>query len=154
VGMVKVRVRLGSIFDDPEFFEVKMHCTMCGKCCLNTQMELLPEDIERITALGFQLKDFAVFDGEVWRLKNVDGHCVFLDSRSMRCTIYDNRPIGCRLYPLVYDDVDGAYIDKECPAWNTVAKDEIRRLGNYLPIFVRRSLQTRDWVRLRLGYRK
>jgi len=42
--MVKVRVRLGSIFDDPEFFEVKMHCTMCGKCCLNTQMELLPED--------------------------------------------------------------------------------------------------------------
>jgi hypothetical protein len=39
------------------------------------------------------------------------------------------------LYPLVYDDVDGAYIDRECPAWSTVAKDEIRRLGNYLPIF-------------------
>jgi len=58
------------------------------------------------------------------------------------------------LYPLVYDDVDGAYIDKECSAWNTVAKDEIRRLGNYLPIFVRRSLQTRDWVRLKFGSQK
>ncbi len=47
--MVKIRVRLGTVFDDTEFFEVKMNCTKCGRCCLNTEMELLPEDIERIT---------------------------------------------------------------------------------------------------------
>ncbi len=151
--MVKIRIRLGTIFDDPEFFEVKMNCTECGKCCLNTQMELLPEDIERIIKLGYRLTDFAVFDGEMWRLRNVDGHCIFLNPQTMQCTIYENRPIGCRLYPLVYDDVEGPYIDKECPAWNTVGRNEINRLGKYLPLFIGRARQTNQWVRLRYGVR-
>ncbi|MGC8544132.1 MAG: YkgJ family cysteine cluster protein [Vulcanisaeta sp.] len=147
--MVKVKIRLGTIFDDAEFFEVKMACTKCGQCCMNTQMELLPEDIERITSLGYRLEDFAVFDGEIWRLRNVDGHCVFLNPQTMECTIYEDRPIGCRLYPLVYDDVEGPYIDRECPAWNTVDKSEINRLGKYLEVFIRRTAQTKDWVRIR-----
>jgi len=147
--MVKVKIRLGTIFDDAEFFEVKMACTKCGQCCMNTQMELLPEDIERITSLGYRLEDFAVFDGEIWRLRNVDGHCVFLNPQTMECTIYKDRPIGCRLYPLVYDDVEGPYVDRECPAWNTVDKSEINRLGKYLEVFIRRTAQTRDWVRIR-----
>jgi Fe-S-cluster containining protein len=149
--MVKVRIKLGLVFDDPEFFEIKMNCTKCGKCCLGTEMELLPEDIERIVALGYKLRDFAIFDGEIWRLRNVDGHCVFLNPSTMECTIYENRPIGCRLYPLVYDDIEGPYIDKECPAWNTIRNIEIKRLGRYLSIFVRRSRETRDWVRIRFN---
>ncbi|WP_054854224.1 YkgJ family cysteine cluster protein [Vulcanisaeta distributa] len=151
--MVKIRIKLGTVFDDPEFFEVKMNCTKCGKCCLSTQMELLPEDIERIIRLGYGLSDFAVFDGEMWRLRNVDGHCVFLNPQTMECTIYENRPIGCRIYPLVYDDAEGPYIDKECPAWNTVDRNEIKRLGKYLPLFITRSNQTSQWVRLRYGIR-
>ncbi len=64
----------------------------------------------------------------VWRLRNVDGHCVFYDPDSKRCRIYESRPIGCRLYPpLNYDDEEGAVVDKACPpAWRTVPPHQRR----------------------------
>jgi Fe-S-cluster containining protein len=34
--------------------------------------------------------------------KGFDGICVFLDDK-MRCSIYDERPLECRLYPFVLD---------------------------------------------------
>ncbi|WP_069806786.1 YkgJ family cysteine cluster protein [Vulcanisaeta thermophila] len=150
--MVKIRVRLGGVFDDEEFFNVKMKCTKCGRCCFNTEMELLPEDVERLVRLGYPIEYFATVVNGVVRLRNVNGHCVFLNENTMECTVYENRPIGCRIYPVVYDDVEGPYIDRECPAWDTVDKGELKRLGGYLPLFVSRSRMTLDWVRLRYGY--
>lgn len=143
-----IRVRLGTPFDDAAFFEVKFHCIRCGGCCVGTEMELLPEDIERIVSLGHKIEEFAVFDGERWRLRNVDGHCVFYDKATGLCKIYENRPIGCRLYPLQVSD-DGVYVDKQCPTWHTVPRSELERLGPYLPLFVKRSLETSLWIRLR-----
>ena len=91
----------------------------CSKCCRDTEMPLFPEDIERLKKAGYKLEEFAVFDrnAKIRRLKNVNGHCYFLDPKTGRCKIYDIRPIGCRLYPVVIDPISGrCTIDTEvCP---------------------------------------
>ena len=74
----------------------------CYKCCLDTQMILTPSDIERISQkTGLKREDFAWFDGKYWRLKNVYGHCIFLDPITGRCKIYEIRPLGCQAYPVI-----------------------------------------------------
>ncbi len=86
----------------------------CFKCCLDTMMILSNSDIKKIENLGFK-KDFFVIKKEGWlMLKNQKGRCVFHDG--LRCTIYKNRPVGCQLYPLIFDkDENCATLDKDCP---------------------------------------
>lgn len=77
-------------------------------------MPLTLEDIKRISSLGFKIKDFAIKTKKEWRLKNKYGKCVFLTENG--CKIYESRPEGCRLYPLVYDEASGEPIlDDLCP---------------------------------------
>lgn len=113
-------------------------------------MELLPEDIERIEGLGYRFDEFAVIDGDVVRLRNVDGHCFFYDPKRAVCKIYEHRPIGCRLYPLVYDGRE-VYVDKTCPTWNTVPRREIDRLAPYVAKFVRDAQNAKIVLKLRKG---
>ena len=91
------------------------YCRYCLRCCINTEMILLRSDIERISRYGYDPKYFAEKCGRFIKLKNVGGHCVFLDPRSKSCTIYEIRPLGCRLYPLIYVEGMGATFDSECP---------------------------------------
>ena len=142
-----------SVFGDLKYVEVKFSCMACGQCCIGTEMELLPEDIDRLEALGYRLEDFAVRgrDG-VWRLRNINGHCVFYDEESKKCKIYEYRPIGCRLYPLIYDG-SRVTVDKQCPAWHTVPRSEVARLAPIVVEFVRRVRLTDDYVRVRLSFK-
>lgn len=86
----------------------------CVKCCVETEMLLLEEDVERIRRMGFEHEYFVVSrDGWLY-LRNVDGMCVFNDGR--KCLIYEKRPLGCKLYPLVYDEDYGIItLDEYCP---------------------------------------
>lgn len=98
----------------------------CGLCCYETEMILLPEDINDIEKLGFPRDYFVVEDKGVYRLRNIDGHCVFLDPSSNKCIIYAHRPLGCRLYPLVYDlGKDEVIVDKLCPKSYQVSREYI-----------------------------
>jgi len=140
---------LWNIFSsDPTFFEVKIRCRRCGRCCVGTEMELLPVDIERIMRLGYKLDHFARLDDEFVRLKCVNGHCVFYNPNTRACTIYEYRPIGCRLYPLQLSDNE-IIVDPECPAANTVPRTEIERLAPYVYAFVEFARTTKLWLRLR-----
>jgi Fe-S-cluster containining protein len=48
------------------------------------------------------------------QLKNYDGRCVFNDGK--KCSIYEYRPEGCKLYPIIYDeDKNHATLDVDCP---------------------------------------
>ena len=78
-------------------------------------MPLLKEDILRIAKLGFMEEYFAIESEGFKVLKNSDqGRCVFHDGT--RCTIYANRPSGCRLYPVIFDEnLNRAVKDKLCP---------------------------------------
>jgi len=137
------------VWQDPKWYEVKFKCIECGICCLNTEMELLAEDIERITSAGYKLEEFAVERDGIYRLKNVDGHCVFYDASTRKCKIYNIRPIGCRLYPLIYDG-EKIEADRTCPTWHTVSKKEIERLAPYVLQFLEDVKKAKIRIRLRI----
>jgi Fe-S-cluster containining protein len=90
----------------------------CALCCYHTEMPLTESDIHRIEGLGHRREDFMVLDEDlVPQLVNDGDHCVFLGTNG-RCTIYQDRPQGCRLYPLVWDrETNKVVRDDFCP-WN------------------------------------
>lgn len=75
-------------------------------------MPLSKEDIERITNLGYS-EFYVEAEGER-RLRNKEGLCWFLSNG--KCRIYENRPEGCRLYPLIlYEEENTVGLDSDCP---------------------------------------
>ena len=96
-------------------------------------MILAPSDIERLKSLGFKREDFAVFDGQLYRLRNVDGYCFFYDKETGRCRVYPYRPVGCSAYPIVFDVETQEYIvDTECPLASTTSEEEIGKARDIL----------------------
>ncbi|MHA1686019.1 MAG: YkgJ family cysteine cluster protein [Candidatus Heimdallarchaeaceae archaeon] len=86
----------------------------CSKCCYETEMPLTQDDVARIVSLGYDIKDFARKLNGLFVLKNINGHCFFL--KNNKCSIYNFRPLGCKLYPLVYDvNNNTVKIDPDCP---------------------------------------
>lgn len=81
---------------------------------METNMLLSYHDIDTIEKIGYT-KDFFVVEDDGWlQLKNHHGRCVF--HNGTYCTIYQQRPTGCHLYPVVYDNDDkSALLDNECP---------------------------------------
>ncbi len=74
-------------------------------------MLLTEDDKKRIGEAGHT----GYYDEESSQLVNVNGRCYFLTEEGL-CTIYDIRPIGCRLYPLIMAlPSRRAIIDDECP---------------------------------------
>ena len=89
-------------------------------------MPLTNEDIERIEKLGYRRQEFAVKVDGIYRLRNIDGKCYFLDE-SNRCRIYDHRPIGCRIYPVILDvETNRAIVDDLCPMKDSVSRKDIK----------------------------
>jgi uncharacterized protein len=88
--------------------------TKCNQCCIETNMLLSKNDIKKIQNLGYDFKVFAK-ERQGWlQLQNTHGRCVFHDGN--KCTIYENRPEGCTLYPVVYEkEGRQAFLDEACP---------------------------------------
>jgi Fe-S-cluster containining protein len=77
-------------------------------------MLLQKEDIERIKGLGFDNSHFVVNRDGWLQLKNYDGRCVFNECK--KCLIYEYRPEGCKLYPIIYDEgKNRTTLDVDCP---------------------------------------
>jgi Fe-S-cluster containining protein len=77
-------------------------------------MVLTTHDIQTIEKLGYEPRFFVSERNEWVQLKNKNGRCVFHNGTV--CTIYDHRPEGCVLYPIVYDkDHRCAILDSDCP---------------------------------------
>ena len=122
-------------------FGVKVNCIIdgkfCGKCCYQTEMPLTEEDIKRIEKLGYRRQDFAVKVDGIYRLRNVNGKCYFLDE-SNRCRIYEHRPIGCRIYPVILDvNSNRAVVDDLCPMKDTISEEDIKAVEPILRKLVR-----------------
>ena len=104
-------------------------CNDCGKCCLETEMLLSKEDVNLIlkrSANNYRKADFVIRNKNGnFQLKNVNGHCVFLDISSKLCKIYEIRPQGCRFYPMIYDiGRKKCIIDNECPRFYLFYQDQ------------------------------
>ena len=106
-------------------------CNRMGCCCWQTEMELLPEDIARLVKMGFKPRDFSYKDGNTVRLRNVENHCFFLDPVAQRCRIYRNRPLGCKIYPVILDG-NTAVVDRFCPNYTTLSKHALARKKSLL----------------------
>jgi Fe-S-cluster containining protein len=72
----------------------------CSACCVETAMTLTEADVRRLRARGHTGFWRQTASGDL-QLLNRSGRCVFLTAHG--CSVYDDRPEGCRLYPLVLD---------------------------------------------------
>ncbi len=107
-----------------------MRCSHCGVCCTETEMLLSQEDISRLAKLGFSKSLFVHFDRQGYAmLKNMDGYCFFYDRIKHRCSIYSDRPSGCRVYPIILDEEVGIIGDDLCPQKDTISKEEKKVKG-------------------------
>ena len=115
-----------------------LHCLKCGICCEETMMELSVDDIKRLEAKGFRLEDFTVQKDGVTQLRNVGGYCYFYSQADKRCQIYEERPMGCRIYPVVYLVNEGMIVDELCPMGQTIPKHELMIKGKTLDILLKK----------------
>jgi len=107
-----------------------MRCLRCGACCIETEMLLSTEDIERLERKGYSKKFFVQFDSEGYaKLRNLQDHCVFYDAEKQQCKVYRERPLGCRLYPVIYDETKGIVVDNICPARDNWNEKKIEKKG-------------------------
>ena len=110
-----------------------MHCSRCGECCKEKEMELSSKDIKRLEELGYRREEFVVIgeDGGS-RLKNVNRWCYFYSAAEKRCRVYRRRPLGCHIYPVIYVVDEGIMVDELCPMKQTIPKEELRVKGRIL----------------------
>ncbi|OQY50335.1 MAG: hypothetical protein B6247_21695 [Candidatus Parabeggiatoa sp. nov. 2] len=86
---------------------------------------LSPNEITKIErTIGrsdfYDTKDSCYINGSYYSVKTTyDGYCVFYDKQKRVCTIYEIRPVDCRLYPFDIDAFDPDENDRwvlfECP---------------------------------------
>jgi len=87
-------------------------------------MVLCDADVKRIESLGYKREEFCVEVDGVLYLKNVNSACVFL--RNGLCKIYEYRPMGCALYPLIYDpELNICLLDHDCPNYYMFYFEEV-----------------------------
>jgi len=76
-------------------------------------MLLSKNDIEKIQNIGYSINFFVRREKGFLKLKNKGGKCVFHNGKI--CLIYNNRPDGCKLYPLIFnEEYKKAVFDEEC----------------------------------------
>jgi Fe-S-cluster containining protein len=93
-------------------------------------MLLSKRDIARLENKGYVLKNFAVFDKSGYAtLQNRDGFCVFYNVAKHQCEVYELRPEGCRVYPVILDEEKGIVVDGLCKSGKTVTSPEKIRKG-------------------------
>ena len=114
---------------------LKFKCKQCGYCCDHTYIQLYPFDIKNIcSSLGISTKEF---HEKYSMFKSMDGiprcflrnrpKCPFKENN--KCTIYDNRPVRCRLFPLgrVFQEDEIIYVlpEDKCQGFDTGKKQTI-----------------------------
>jgi Fe-S-cluster containining protein len=107
-----------------------MRCSNCGICCTETEMLLTLKDIKRLENKGFSRNYFAEIDKEGYAvLKNQNGYCVFYNLKTRLCSVYDERPSGCRIYPVVLDEEKGIVFDEICDSCKSITVKEKKVKG-------------------------
>lgn len=119
----------------------------CSLCCHEVEMILTEADLARLVALRPGEDFWFEADDGYLQLRTRDGPgaepgagrpCWFLGADG-RCTVHEERPEGCRLYPAVWDEgLDAAGLDEDyCPHTDgfllpRATQDAVRRLADRL----------------------
>lgn len=114
--------------DEPWYREgLRFECTGCGDCCTGAPGFVWVNQAE-IKALAKRLGlSRAEFEQRYVRkigvrrslVEHANGDCVFFDSTTRRCTVYEQRPRQCRTWPFWESNVaspeDWAETCRACP---------------------------------------
>ena len=65
-------------------------------------------------------------------LRNVGERCYFYDPEEKKCQVYEDRPLGCFIYPVIYSNDEGVIVDELCPMRQTISEQELRTKGKIL----------------------
>ena len=119
----------------------------CYECCLETEMPLSEKDITRISNLGFKIEEFLEEKDGFMVLRNIENKCFFL--KDGRCSIYEDRPEGCKYYPLIYDlETDEFVIDELCTHYQDFDSSIYQPLYEPIRYFIYMLLSEKE-IRLR-----
>ena len=90
-------------------------------------MLLSRADIRLLERTGYDRQKFVRFTRQGFALlRNYQGYCVFYQIWKRRCKVYAHRPLGCRIYPVIYSEEEGVIVDDLCPAAGTVSSKETK----------------------------
>ncbi len=124
----KTRIQF-TLMTEPVSYTICLECSKKQRnCCQDNRVPLTLEDINNITALGFNFFDFAIageydvedfIDEETWWKNSIitidnkhykintrndeKGNCFFLKD-GLGCTLGKNRPAVCKIYPFWVND--------------------------------------------------
>ncbi len=88
-------------------------------------MLLSKKDIKRLEKIGFSEKQFVIFDKYGYaQLRNREGYCFFYDRLNHKCSVYNDRPAGCRVYPVILDEDIGIILDNICESRKSITQSE------------------------------
>lgn len=96
-------------------------------------MLLSNADITALEKQGYPARSFVHFSKNgTAQLRNNRGTCVFYSAEEHLCRVYRLRPLGCRIYPVIYDEEEGIVLDDLCLEKGTVSEKERERRGKQL----------------------
>jgi len=106
-------------FEDFRIGKLRHECVACGASC-HLRVNLGRDDIDRVLLYAKQkgITETIIerHGSHNWLKRRGDGACVFLryEGNLPRCSIYDIRPVACRLYPLIPSGMR-LKVDPLCP---------------------------------------
>ena len=93
-------------------------------------MLLSTKDIAQLEKKGYKKEFFTSIDKAGYAvLRNYEGRCAFFDAEKRRCNVYAERPSGCRIYPIIFDEDKGIVADTTCQARKSVTQQDKDRKG-------------------------
>ncbi|MCM2680284.1 YkgJ family cysteine cluster protein [Echinimonas agarilytica] len=84
-----MKIDVKHIHDEPE-----ITCSNCEACCCRLEVIILTD-----TGVPQHYIEIDEWGGEVMA-QSEDGWCVALDRDTLMCTIYENRPLNCRVFEM------------------------------------------------------
>ena len=111
-------------------------CKLCGDCCHGKGgISINEAEMEKIASfINIEKESFALeytytSNGRVSIRSGEDGYCVFYDAENKRCKVRAHRPLGCRIYPVIYDEDKGIIVDHICPSRGSVTEKQKAKRG-------------------------
>lgn len=126
---------------------IQIDCRNCNNHCCGSNPHLtpvlLPSEEEKFKKYAHCIKTSY---RPVWTLaKKENGNCIFLEDEATRCTIYNERPLECRLYPFLLDfskeKPDVKLDERFCPRLRTLLADKER-----IAALVQIQQFPKDWI--------
>jgi Fe-S-cluster containining protein len=115
IGRTSMNVTKNPTYDK---FSYMTLCDSCNSklCCTDfAEPILFPTDLEKLDKIKKSGSDFVqeimieTKSIKTLRTRTNSNACIFWDTEKKLCSIYENRPFDCRMFPFDIDWVDGQY---------------------------------------------